>query len=46
MNTDNGNLFVWLGFSLASILHTEPISLLSSTQLWPIKKKETRCFSA
>lgn len=39
MSTDNGSLFVWLSFSLAGILHTELISLLSSTQLWPIKEK-------
>lgn len=46
MSTDNGNLFFWLSLSLAGILHAELISLLYSTQLWPIKKKESRCFFA
>jgi len=46
MSTNSSNFFIWLSFSFAVILHIELINLLSSTQLWPIKKKETRCFSA
>lgn len=43
-STVNGTDFVWHSFSLAGILHTETISLLSRTEVWPIRIKETRCF--